>query len=105
MTQSFYSRYALRDGAPREAWRAERVEGVWVFKRQARQGDVEPWLTRQVASEPRIGNDWLAWDLTTLARKCQEMGISLAEGLELHVPHRNEGELHWHQSFGFCTRQ
>lgn len=103
MTQCFYSTYALRDGVPQEAWRAERVDGSWVFKRQARPGETEPWLTRDIGAQTaRIANDWLAWDLEKLADVCQEMEISAAEGLELHVPVRDDQpDIQWDKSFGF----
>lgn len=106
MTQSFYQTYALRDGAPCEAWRAERQDGFWVFRRQARQGDLEPWVTRHLAGEAeRLANDWLAWDLDDLAASCREMEIAVADGLELQVPfHEGETALRWDRSFGFsCT--
>ena len=103
MTQSFYATYALRDGAPQEAWRAERVDGFWAFKRQARQGDQEPWVTRNISGEiDCVANDWLAWSLDELADECRETGISVADGLELQVPFRDgPTELRWDRSFGF----
>jgi hypothetical protein len=105
MTQSFYSTYPLRDGAPCEAWRAERVDGFWAFKRQARQGDQEPWVTRSIGGEAdRVANDWLTWDLDELADECRETGISVADGLELQVPFREgQTELRWDRSFGFSS--
>ncbi len=103
MTQSFYRNYALRDETPCEAWRAEYVEGAWVFRRQARAGETEPWLTRALAGEvPRLANDWLTWDLDELAASCARMDIAPAAGLELQVPRREERtELCWDRSFGF----
>lgn len=103
MTQSFYVTYALRDGAPREAWRAECVDGAWIFKRQARPGEEEPWLIRNLGGEVlRQANDWLAWDLDQLAATCAEMEITPEAGLELQVPRRDErAELCWDRSFGF----
>lgn len=103
MTQSFHTNYALRDGEPQEAWRAECVEGFWVFKRQARLGEEEPWLTRNLGGEvPRQANDWLAWDLEALVAVCAETDIPTEAGLELQVPRRNDqAVLRWDKSFGF----
>lgn len=103
MTQSFYTNYALRDGAPQEAWRAECVDGFWVFKRQARLGEEEPWLTRSLGGDvSRQVNDWLVWDLEALAAFCAEMGIPPEAGLELQVRRRDDpATLRWDRSFGF----
>lgn len=107
MTQSFYSNYDLRGGALHETWRAEQVDGFWVFKRQARQGEVEPWMTRAIGRQSdRLANDWLAWGLDDLAAYCREMEISVTEGLELQVPRRDDQrELCWDQSFGFSLEK
>jgi len=103
MTQSFYRNYALRDETPCEAWRAEYVEGAWIFRRQARAGETEPWLTRALAGEvPRLANDWLTWDLDELAASCARMDIAPAAGLELQLPRREErAKPYWDRSFGF----
>ncbi|HRQ14445.1 MAG TPA: type I-F CRISPR-associated helicase Cas3 [Promineifilum sp.] len=103
MTQSFYHAYALRDGTLSEAWRAVCVDGSWIFKRQARQGEQELWLTRNLSGkEPRQANDWLSWDLEQLVAKCAEMQIAPESGLELQVPRWNErDQLRWDESFGF----
>lgn len=103
MTQSFYDTYMLRDDVFPEAWRAERVDGFWTFKRQTRSREAEPWLTRKIEVQlNRLDNDWLAWSLDELADFCREMEISVADGLEFQVPFRGEqSSLCWDQSFGF----
>ncbi len=103
MTQHFYAAYALRDGVPQDAWRAERVDGFWVFKRRARHGETEPWLVRKLAGEsPSLANDWLAWNLDELEDACAELGVPVSDGLQFQVPFR-EGppEVLWDKSFGF----
>ncbi|WP_153114631.1 P-loop NTPase family protein [Rhodocyclus tenuis] len=103
MTQAFYANYALRDGVQHEAWRAERVNGFWVFKRQARPGEKESWMTRSLDEEVRRqSNDWLTWDLEELVTTCVELDVTPASGLELQVRYQAEGTgLSWDQSFGF----
>lgn len=103
MTQSFYTTYALRDGVPQEAWRAERKDGFWIFKRQARLGEKEAWISRKLGGEtPRQANDWLAWDLNELAAVCLDREIAEADGLEFQVPFRErQSEPCWDKSFGF----
>lgn len=102
MTQSFYTTYALRDGVPQKAWRAERADGSWVFKRQVRQRESDSWVTRDMGRETRLANDWLVWGLDELAASCEEMEVSIARGLEFQVSCRDgPTELHWDGSFGF----
>lgn len=102
MTQAFYRIYALRSGLPCEAWRAEQVDGFWVFKRQVQSLDEASWVTRDVSSVPRVHNDWLAWELEELASACSDMGIGTHDGLALQVPYRDDRALlRWDSSFGF----
>lgn len=103
MTQSFYATHALRNAEPLEAWRVRLCDGFWVFERQARPHEDEPWLKLELGTEVlRVANDWLCWELETLADACDEMGISRDRGLELQVPCRNEQlRLSWDRSFGF----
>jgi len=103
MTQSFYTKYALREAAPMEAWRAELDNGFWIYRRQARQDENEPWVRRDLGEiVPRVKNDWLTWSLDELAASCVELDIPVEEGLEVHVPLRNvKDSLRRDESFGF----
>lgn len=104
MTQSFYSRYALRDGVSQEAWRAECVEGAWTFKRRARLDEKDPWMTREIGARAnRLMNDWLTWSLDELAEVCVGMEIASEDGLVFQVPVRYGVvvSIQWDQSFGF----
>jgi len=103
MTQAFYTVYTLRDGLPQQAWRAVQEEGFWVFQRQTRADEQEPWLTRHLGTQtPPVKNSWLNWDLDELAAACAERDIAVADGLQLQAPYRDEqAKLCWDESFGF----
>ncbi|ATE59491.1 P-loop NTPase family protein [Thauera sinica] len=103
MTQAFYADYPLRNADLLETWHAEPCDGGWVFKRQARPSDDEPWVVCKPAFDvTRATNDWLCWNLDELAAACDEMRIRRDEGLEFQAPAR-DGHIHpaWDRSFGF----
>lgn len=103
MTQAFYTMYTLRDGQPQQAWRAVQEDGFWVFQRQTRADEQEPWLTRHLGTQtPPVKNSWLNWDLDELAAACTEREIAVTDGLQLQAPYRDEqAKLCWDESFGF----
>lgn len=103
MTQAFYTMYTLRDGQPQQAWRAVQEDGFWVFQRQTRADQQEPWLTRHLGAQtPPVKNSWLNWRLDELASACVEREIAVTDGLQLQAPYRDEqATLCWDESFGF----
>lgn len=103
MTHSFYTTNSLRERSRREAWRAECVDGFWLFKRQAREGEKEPWVIRNIDhEEPRQPNDWLVWDLQQLQEFGETMGVTAEDGLEVQLSlRRDSSPLRWDRSFGF----
>lgn len=95
--QGIYEEFALRDETPEIEAMIDEAGRFRLWLRVA--GGDACWVTRtpQENPRPRIGNDWLAWNLEELLAWCQELGLTTDQGMRFTLA-REAFRMDW--SFG-----
>ena len=86
VNQGIYEEYPLRTHEPRYEFMLD-ADGNYKLWLQEK-GKKPDWVIRNdllKSSMPRLNNDWLSWHTDELIGQCEELGLSLDQGMRLSV--------------------
>ena len=108
VAQAFYEGFPLRDREPRQTLRLIAVEDSFVLERRNRTMEGLEWeKIERLEIEfnvPPHPNAWLAWDIESLVRECNERGLKETDGLRVETRWMDDNQLRklrWDASFGW----